>query len=224
MENWRFWLYPLGFLPSVFFFLRFFIQWVQSEKEGRTAISPIFWHLSIAGNFLLGVHGLIQLQYAVSLFQAINGVIAARNLNLMAPSSRHWTLRTTLWLLGLAVALPTLYFLIFTPTEWMRVPEHFFSSGKAVSPLWHIAGSLGMFLFALRFWVQWVQAEKAQQSSLAAPFWWLSLLGAFLSFIYFAAINDPVNYLGPLFILALSARQIFIIKKTDETSSLRSSR
>lgn len=218
-EEWRFWLYPLGFLPSIFFFLRFFIQWLQSEKAGRSTLTPLFWQLSLAGNLALGVHGLIQAQYTVALFQSINSVIAARNLNLMAPLSRHWSLRATLKLLTASILFPTLYFIFFTSGEWMRVPKHFFSAGEAVSPLWHVVGSLGMFLFAVRFWIQWIQAETQHQSTLSAPFWWISFLGAFLSFVYFAVISDPVNLLGPLFTIALSARQLFILRK--ENASLR---
>lgn len=48
----------IGFLGQAFFFSRFFLQWLASEKRGRSVIPMSFWYLSLAG-------GLTLLAYAV---------------------------------------------------------------------------------------------------------------------------------------------------------------
>src|SRR5271168_975047 len=84
MEEWRFLLYyPLGLLPSLFFTLRFLIQWIQSERMKMSYVDALFWRLSIAGNLLLLSHYFLQGQYPFALIQTGNAVISWRNLNLM---------------------------------------------------------------------------------------------------------------------------------------------
>jgi len=48
----------IGFLGQAMFFMRFLVQWIVSEKRGRSVIPIAFWYFSIAG-------GLILLTYAI---------------------------------------------------------------------------------------------------------------------------------------------------------------
>ncbi len=48
----------IGLLGQVCFFSRFFVQWVASERAGRSVIPRAFWYFSIAG-------GMILLSYAI---------------------------------------------------------------------------------------------------------------------------------------------------------------
>lgn len=45
-----------GFFAQFVFFLRFLIQWILSEREGRIVIPKLFWHLSITGAILVLVY------------------------------------------------------------------------------------------------------------------------------------------------------------------------
>jgi lipid-A-disaccharide synthase-like uncharacterized protein len=49
---------------------------------------------------------------------------------------------------------------------------------------WHIIGGLGLGMFASRFYVQWYATEKKKQVVVPLLFWWLSLVGTFLSLLY----------------------------------------
>ena len=51
------WL-AIGFLGQVCFFSRFLVQWMVSERAGRSLVPRAFWYLSIAG-------GAIVLTYAI---------------------------------------------------------------------------------------------------------------------------------------------------------------
>ena len=51
-DNWftteRIWL-AIGFIGQSFFFMRFVVQWVASERAKRSVIPDAFWWLSILG-------------------------------------------------------------------------------------------------------------------------------------------------------------------------------
>jgi lipid-A-disaccharide synthase-like uncharacterized protein len=211
-EDVRALLYPLGILSTIAFTSRFLIQWMQSEKARRSFVSAPFWWLSIFGNGSYGIHALIQGQFFVCVVQAINGVIAARNLNLM--SQAPWRLSTVLAALGGSLAVPTLLFLVFSSEDWFRIPTHAGQSNAAqVAPIWHFIGTLGVVLFASRFWIQWIHAEKARMSTLEKPFWYLSLIGALLSIFYFALIRDYIGLAGPLFGLIPYLRNLMLLNR-----------
>jgi len=53
----KFWL-GLGFAAQVIFGSRFLVQWIASERAGRSIIPEVFWVLSLTG-------GLMLLSYAV---------------------------------------------------------------------------------------------------------------------------------------------------------------
>lgn len=215
MEEWRQWLYPLGILPAFFFAARYMIQWLASEKKGRSVIMPLFWKLSITGNLLLALHALIQQQFHVCLIQSFSGIIAWRNLNLMQPPKRHVTLFYVVTLLlsalGLVVGLfLSISYLFSTPLQWFRIPM---SPQEHIPGFWHLMGFLGLILFNGRFWVQWIGAERHKESYLGVEFWWMSVLGSILCLIYFAAIGDFVNTIGPFFGLIPSIRNLVLVRR-----------
>lgn len=213
----REWLYPLGLISTLAFTLRFLIQWLHSEKVKRSIVTPSFWWISIFGNLALGLHAFIQGQYPVCIVQAINGVIAARNLNLMLPITRQWQLKTVFMALIAALILPTFAFWLGSIEDWVRIPTHVFQQERlVVSPFWHFIGAMGVILFASRFWVQWIFAERSHASTLDRPFWWLSLIGAAFSLLYFAFIADYINLVGPLFGMIPYLRNLMLLNKTQE--------
>lgn len=63
MDSIKFWL-AVGFLGQLFFFSRFFVQWLASEKASKSVIPMSFWYLSLAG-------GLFLLLYAVHLHDPV---------------------------------------------------------------------------------------------------------------------------------------------------------
>lgn len=216
----RSWLYLLGFIPSFFFTLRFILQWLKSETKKQSYVFPSFWIISLIGNVLLMVHGIIQLQYHVSVVQGFNGVISWRNLQLMKKKEEANSLSFVILLHICVFFIVTLIFILqnfyLHETYWFRVPiTPWQSISKTVSFSWHILGIIGIALYSSRFWVQWWIAEKKQQSSLEASFWLMSLLGGIISLIYFLAIGDLANALGPAFGLVPYTRNLFLIKKAN---------
>jgi len=218
-------LYPIGFAASFFFFSRFFIQWLLSEKEKRVVVPTSFWTLSLIGHILLFSHAFIQQQFHVACIQSLSAVISWRNGNLMKkkPVSVKWVY----FLLFLAPLIACAFFLaehLLNPDSaklWFRIPLRAFAPYKEISDslLYHLFGWASLMLLSSRFWVQWLVSEKQRQSVLPKAFWWISLSGNSLSFFYFATIFDPVHFLGPLFNLAVSIRNLQLLRSFKENPS-----
>lgn len=231
IENWREFLYPLGFLSSLAFTARFLVQWISSEIKQRSFVTDVFWRLSLIGNLLLLVHSLIQAQFHVAIVQTCNGVISWRNLNLMQPVEKQYSFRTTSMLLLLSLSLTLLFFVLQAfwladgPYEWFRVPVWQWQNVDKdhIPYLWHLMGFGGLILFNSRFWIQWWLAEKHKTSYLGPSFWWMSLIGDLFCLVYFLRIGDIVNIVGPGFGLIPYVRNLMLIYKSRKTTLPESS-
>ncbi len=73
----------LGMLGQVLFFSRFLVQWVASEKKGRSVVPLSFWYLSIGGGGLLLVYALWRKDPVIVLGQAVGLFVYVRNLMLI---------------------------------------------------------------------------------------------------------------------------------------------
>ena len=51
-------------------------------------------------------------------------------------------------------------------------------------PLWMTIGLLGQFTFGSRFVYQWFISERAKRSIVPKSFWWISIVGSLLIFVY----------------------------------------
>ena len=47
------WGILIGYVAQALFAMRFFVQWVASERAGRSVIPTSFWVFSIGGGFML---------------------------------------------------------------------------------------------------------------------------------------------------------------------------
>ena len=80
----------LGLLGQVLFFSRFLVQWLASEKTGKSVVPVSFWYLSIGGGGLLLVYALWRKDPVIVLGQAVGLFVYVRNLMLIA---RHQSVR-----------------------------------------------------------------------------------------------------------------------------------
>lgn len=219
MEEWRVILYPLGFFSAFVFGGRFIVQWLQSEKLGKSVVTPLFWKISLIGNISLALHAFIQMQFHVCLIQVCSTIISWRNLSFKKPNTFLSSFQKTLVMLCMGVFLVILAFLV-QGDYWFRTPPSIlYAEAIKVSFGWHLIGFLGYGLFSSRFWIQWWMAEKQEKSYLPLSFWWLSLIGAILSCLYFLSIHDVVNMMGPLIGLIPYVRNLMLIYKTKTLSS-----
>jgi len=76
------WL-SIGFFGQALFACRFIVQWIASEKKGRSVIPRAFWYLSIGGGVVLFAYALRQRDPVFIVGQATGVFIYARNLVLL---------------------------------------------------------------------------------------------------------------------------------------------
>lgn len=79
---------------------------------------------------------------------------------------------------------------------------------------WVLLGFLGQAFFTARFLVQWLASEKAGKSVIPLAFWFLSIGGGALLFVYALYRRDPVFIVGQGLGLFIYARNLMLISKT----------
>ena len=73
----------IGFIGQGLFSMRFIIQWIASEKAGRSVIPFLFWIFSLGGSFLLLTYAIYRKDPVFILGQAPNVLIYSRNIYLL---------------------------------------------------------------------------------------------------------------------------------------------
>lgn len=73
----------IGFAAQAMFSARFLIQWIASEKAGRSVVPIAFWFFSIAGGSILFVYALYRQDPVFIAGQGAGLFIYARNLYLI---------------------------------------------------------------------------------------------------------------------------------------------
>ena len=82
-----FWL-AIGFVGQAVFTGRFLVQWIASERAGRSVVPVLFWFMSIAGSLLLLVYAVHRRDPVFMLGQAAGLLIYFRNLHLIRREDR----------------------------------------------------------------------------------------------------------------------------------------
>jgi len=76
---------------------------------------------------------------------------------------------------------------------------------------WVLLGYAGQSLFAMRFIVQWVASERVGRSVIPVAFWFFSIGGGTVLFVYALYIRDPVFILGHGFGLFVYLRNLYFV-------------
>jgi len=74
------WWVFLGFVAQGLFTMRFLVQWIASERAGRSVIPLAFWLFSIGGGLLLLVYALYRRDPVFIAGQAFGVFVYLRNL------------------------------------------------------------------------------------------------------------------------------------------------
>lgn len=78
----------VGFVGQGMFFMRFLLQWLSSEKKGRSVIPVAFWYFSFAGGLTLLAYAIYRQDPVFIIGQSTGAFIYARNLQLIARERR----------------------------------------------------------------------------------------------------------------------------------------
>jgi lipid-A-disaccharide synthase-like uncharacterized protein len=72
-----------GFAAQFVFFLRFVVQWFESERRGRSHIPIAFWYLSMLGGLMILVYAILERNLVFTCASLLSLVIYIRNLMLI---------------------------------------------------------------------------------------------------------------------------------------------
>ena len=79
------WL-AFGLLGQTAFFSRFLVQWVASERAGRSYVPLAFWYLSLLGSLILLIYAIHRAEPVFLLGYLPNSAVYIRNLMLIRRS------------------------------------------------------------------------------------------------------------------------------------------
>lgn len=83
-----FWII-LGFFAQAMFMMRFVIQWIASERVGRSIVPVAFWFFSIGGGVLLLIYAIQRKDPVFIAGQGLGLIIYFRNLWLIFKEKRR---------------------------------------------------------------------------------------------------------------------------------------
>ena len=82
VAKFDFWL-AFGLVAQLFFTARFLVQWISSERAGKSVVPMAFWTFSIGGGLMTLVYGVVKREPVIILGQALATIIYVRNIMLI---------------------------------------------------------------------------------------------------------------------------------------------
>jgi lipid-A-disaccharide synthase-like uncharacterized protein len=82
VARFDFWL-AFGIVAQLLFTARFIVQWLASEKAGKSVMPLAFWVFSMAGGLMTLVYGLVRREPIIIMGQVLAVFIYVRNLMLI---------------------------------------------------------------------------------------------------------------------------------------------
>ena len=82
VAKFDFWL-AFGLIAQLAFGARFLVQWIASERAGKSVVPLAFWFFSIGGGLLTLIYGLVKREPVIIIGQLVSNIIYVRNLMLI---------------------------------------------------------------------------------------------------------------------------------------------
>jgi len=205
----------LGYAGAILFYGRFYLQWIVSERKGRSVVPVAFWYMSGAGSLLLLLYGVFYLNSPVgAMSHCFNSIIYARNLVHIWRADGKLSDRHSRLFHGAVACLVTagsFLVLLTLLREFQATRDHAFQD-QARNWMWIGVGVLGQGLFALRFLVQWIVTEIKQQSTIPPVFWYLSVAASLLLISSHAQRQEWLYAVGISTTLFVYLRNIYWVR------------
>ena len=78
----------IGLLGQLMFTARFIVQWIASERAGKSVVPVIFWYFSLVGGAIVLAYGIHRVEPVIILGQLPGVLIYSRNLWLIHRAKR----------------------------------------------------------------------------------------------------------------------------------------
>jgi lipid-A-disaccharide synthase-like uncharacterized protein len=201
-------LFGLGFFAQALFSARLLVQWVSSEKAGRSLSPLLFWQLSVLASLLLLVYGIFRRDLVIVLGQAINYCIYIRNIHY----HQGWRKIHKFFRMA-ALTFPFIAMLwLFMGQEYNLASIIRNEDIPLILLMW---GGAGQLVFNFRFVYQLICMERAKGSILPLGFWVISIVGSFMVISYAVFRHDPVLFVGQIFGFVVYGRNIVLFLRAQ---------
>ena len=87
LDGFEVWI-AIGFLAQALFSARFFVQWIASERAGRSVVPVAFWFFSVAGGAMLFAYAIWREDPVFIVGQGAGLLIYLRNIWLIVRERR----------------------------------------------------------------------------------------------------------------------------------------
>jgi lipid-A-disaccharide synthase-like uncharacterized protein len=88
VAKFDFWLI-FGIVAQLLFAARFLVQWITSERAGKSVIPFAFWFFSMGGGLMTLVYGIVKREPVIILGQGLSTIIYVRNIMLILKERRQ---------------------------------------------------------------------------------------------------------------------------------------
>ena len=88
VAKFDFWL-AFGLVAQLSFAARFLVQWIASERAGKSVVPLAFWFFSIGGGLMTLVYGLVKREPVIIIGQLLSNIIYVRNIMLIYKSRQR---------------------------------------------------------------------------------------------------------------------------------------
>ncbi|MFZ5736352.1 lipid-A-disaccharide synthase-like uncharacterized protein [Rhodopseudomonas thermotolerans] len=82
VAKFDFWL-AFGLVAQLLFTARFLVQWISSERAGKSVVPIAFWFFSMGGGLMTLVYGIAKREPVIIVGQAMATIIYVRNIMLI---------------------------------------------------------------------------------------------------------------------------------------------
>ena len=88
--------------------------------------------------------------------------------------------------------------------------------------IWELVALVGNFFFFSRFLVQWIASERNRKTTIPEAFWYLSLIGTAIMFVYAIHVGRPVLMLAYSANVLIYVRNLVIHRRSQRITPLGS--
>lgn len=194
----------IGILAQVFYTARVLVQWLRSEKTKRIESPLLFWVFSMMGSMLLFAYGWLRHDFSIIFGEFLSFYIYLWNLR---TQGLNRIINVPSWAVGMLYLIPVAC-LAYVANDIPRFAGQFLYNDAV--PL-HVLvwGSVGQFVYKMRFVYQWYYSHRLGKSLLPMGFWYMAVTGSLMIIVYGIYRQDWIIVLGQVGIYA-SFRNIVI--------------
>ncbi|HOE94983.1 MAG TPA: lipid-A-disaccharide synthase N-terminal domain-containing protein [Candidatus Sumerlaeota bacterium] len=194
-----------GLIGNLLFSARVLVQWIASERSGRSVVPVSFWWISLVATLIHIVYAYARDDIPMILGSAVTLIPYVRNLRIAHAPDHAPRSAGPLIVLSIVLSCAPAVFL-FGREEYLG------------GLFWF--GLLGNVVYRGRFFVQWVQSETQRRSVMTLSFWYVSLLGSLMLLAYALLRGDFVFILSFLFNVVPYGRNVILIYRHRRIEAL----